>query len=141
MFRGKTINQQGLTLVETMLALAIVTLTVTTLVSLFPHGLKTAKLSQEQTTAAFLAQAKIEELISANYADTPAATAVENSLGAVDPDFAKFSRTTVVSYVDENLNPAAGDLGLKKVSVTVFWLNNLAQATSSLVLVGLINDN
>jgi len=141
MFPGKTINQQlGLTLVETLLALAIVTLAVTFLVSLFPHGLKTAALSQEETLAAFLAQAKIEDLISANYAEVPTQTTVESSLASVDADFISFSRTTMVSYVDGNLNPYQSDLGLKKISVTVYWQNNLSQATSSLSLISLIND-
>lgn len=141
MFPGKTINQQlGLTLVETLLALAIVTLAVTFLVSLFPYGLKTAALSQEETMAAFLAQAKIEELISANYAEVPTQTTVESNLSSVDADFTGFSRTTVVSYVDGNLNPYQSDLGLKKISVTVYWQNNLSQATSSLSLISLIND-
>lgn len=125
---------------ETVLALAIVAVAVTFLVSLFPHGLKTAKLSQEETVAAFLAQAKMEELISANYAETPTATTVENSLGSLDPDFVGFSRTTTVTYADGDLAFAPSDLGLKKISVTVSWLNNLSQATSSLSLVGLIND-
>ncbi|MDP2586503.1 MAG: type II secretion system protein [Candidatus Komeilibacteria bacterium] len=140
MFRGKTINQSGLTLVETILALAILTLAVTFLASLFPHGLKISTLSQEETIAAFLAQAKIEELISANYAETPTATTVESNLSGLDADFSGFSRTTVVSYVDGNLDPSAADLGLKKISVTVSWLNNLSQATSSLNLFSLIND-
>lgn len=140
MFRGKIINQRGLTLVETVIALAIVTLAVTFLAGLFPHGLKVATLSQEETMAAFLAQAKIEQLISANYAETPTATTVENSLSALHPDFTGFRRTTVVSYVDGDLDTSAVDLGLKKISVTISWLNNLSQATSSLSLASLISD-
>ena len=141
MFPGKTNNQQlGLTLVETLLALAIVTLAVTFLVSLFPYGLKTAALSKEETMAAFLAQAKIEELISANYTEVPTQTTVESSLSSVGADFTGFSRTTAVSYVDANLNSSPNDVGLKKISVRVDWQNNLSQATSSISLISLIND-
>lgn len=158
MLLGKTINQSGLasayaclaesrrasqgglTLVETVLALAIVTLTVTVLASSFPFGLKTADLSQEETTAVFLAQAKIEELIGSNYIEVPTQTTIEGSLVSWDPDFGGFSRTTVVSYVDGDLAASPTDLGLKKIKVTVGWQNNLSQATSTFSLIGLIND-
>ncbi|MFA6304679.1 MAG: type II secretion system protein [Patescibacteria group bacterium] len=143
MFLGKKFKfteQSGLTLVETLLALAIFTLAATYLVSLFPFGLKSAGMAEQETIAINLAQSKIEEIIGSKYSDVPTSVNTENSLTSIDPAFAGFSRITTVTYVDGNLAPSAQDLGLKKINVSVFWRNKLTQATSTTALMTLITN-
>ncbi len=140
LFPKKLNNQKGLSLIETIIALTVLTMGVVYLVSLFPYGLSSAKISEQQTVGVNLAQAKMEELISKAYEEVAAGQVSETSLGSIDPDFSSYSRQTSVALVDGDLNSSLVDLGLKKIGVTVFWLDALSRATSSISLNGLITS-
>ncbi|MBU1036750.1 prepilin-type N-terminal cleavage/methylation domain-containing protein [Patescibacteria group bacterium] len=114
-------NQQGFSLIETLIALTILILALLTMVQLFPLGLKNASYSRSETTAVFLAQAKMEEIISERYDQVLTGTFAEASLVTIDDDFARYSRQTVIYYVDEDLESSVQDIGLKRVDVTVSW--------------------
>ena len=88
--------------------------------------------------AIYLAQAKIEEIISAPYAELSAGETVEANLSSIDQDFVSFSRTTNLDYVDSNLNDSAIDLGLIRARVQVFWTDSQLGATASTSLITLI---
>lgn len=141
MLHGKISKQEsGFTLIETLIALAVFTIAVVYLVTVFPFGINSASSAQHKTVATNLAQAKIEEIISSAYAAASLGQVLESSLNSIDPDFSQYSRLTSVSYVDGNLQATGQDLGLKKVQVTVSWKDHLAQASSSLSLFTLIAD-
>src|SRR3989344_5941949 len=138
--RDKLRLKKGISLLEVTIALAILTIGVIYLMTVFPFGLNAARNSEQSTRAAFLAQAKIEEVISAIYGDVATGQGREPSLAALDQDFAGFSRQTTANYVDEHLAASADDEGLKKVVVEVFWQDALKHATSSVSLITLIAD-
>lgn len=137
---NKIKSSQGFSLLETTIALAILTIGVIYLVTVFPFGLNAARTSEQSTIAVNLAQAKIEEVISTLYSEVAVSQSVEPSLSALDSDFAGFSRITTVSLVDEDLGPVTQDVGLKKVMVEVLWQDALKHATSSVSLITLIAD-
>lgn len=135
---SKIKGRNGFSLLETTVALAILTIGVIYLVAVFPFGLNVARTSEQSTIAINLAQAKIEEVISTLYGEVTTGQSVEPSLSNLDPDFSSFARVTTVSYVDEDLSPVAQDEGLKKIAVEVLWQDSLKRATSSVSLITLI---
>ena len=133
-------NKKGLTLIEVMIAFSILLFVVIMAIGFFPAGLKSAYSSRQETTGLYLAQAKIEEIISLPYAELSAGQTIEASLSAIDPDFAQFARTTTLTYVDADLEDSADDLGLLKVEVSVSWTESQSGETASTSLITLVTQ-
>ena len=133
-------NLKGFTLIETMVALTILIVAISYLIGFFPMGLNTAMSAKQDSLAALLAQGKIEELIGTPYAEVAVGTVIENSLNSIDPDFSGFRRTTSINYVDANLNNTASNSGLKKITVSVSWRNNIKQTDITTTLTTLITE-
>ena len=133
-------KNSGFTLVETLIALAILMIAVLAIVQLFPLGLKASHQAKNTTLATNLAQAKMEELISESYSNLAVGTTTEESLSTIDSDFSNFTRVTPINYMDGNLDISAQDLGLKKVVVYVSWPNPFTSDRSTTSLVTLINE-
>ncbi len=122
-------KQKAFTLLEVMVALTLFSIAVLGILRLLPLSQRYIQQSGYATQASFLAQEEIEKIRSTDYASlTVGASPAYEPLAAVstasgDP-LAKFSRTTVISYVDPASNYAASatDLGMKKVVVTVSWV-------------------
>ena len=55
-------DQRGLSLVETMVALVVIVVGLTTVQRLFPQGVATGRHSLERTQATLLARGKLEQL-------------------------------------------------------------------------------
>lgn len=109
-------HQSGFTLIETLIALFVVSLGMISVLMIFPFVSKQLSLAELTTQASFLAQAKMENLIALAYNQISVGQAVENSL---TENFSTFSRQTDISYVDANLSSSQSDTGLKKIVVTV----------------------
>lgn len=124
----------GLSIIEVILVIAILSLTVFVINSLFPFGLRQGKTAEQTTIATNLAQSKIEELIGLPYDDLTVGTSSEPSLLTIDQDFSSFSRTSVIYYLDSNLIVTGQDNDLKKIKVMVNWFNPNKQATSTVTL-------
>lgn len=125
----KLFSDNGMTLLEIMVSFAILSLTFISLMRSFPLGLAIDKTSENSTKASYLAQDKLEELNSLGY-DNIAAGAIEakHRLSDNPADYLYyFQRQTEVAYVDGNLAPSASDVGLKKISVTVYFTNALSK--------------
>lgn len=116
-------DQSGLSLIEAMLAVAVLMIGVLVTVNIFPAALKISKNAEQETVAANLAQAGIEAAFSLGY-DNIAVGVIEAkhrlSASSSNP-FYNYQRQTVVSYVDGNMADSATATGLKKISVTVYW--------------------
>ena len=119
----KSIKNKGISEIEAVLAVAILSIGILSAVTLFPLALKISKNAEEETVAANLAQAKIEEIFSLGYENTPTGTIETRHRLATDPanPFYSYERQTVSQFVDGDLNNSATDLGLKKIVVTIFW--------------------
>lgn len=127
-------KNQGISMIEAILAVAVLTIGILVAVTLFPFALKISKNAEQETIAADLAQAKIEEIFSLGYNDIGSGTVEARHRLANDPQnpFYDFERQTIVQLVNGNLANSATDLGLKKVTVTVFYNTPVINTSSSL---------
>lgn len=119
-----SLNQKGISIIEAMLAVAILMIGILVTINIFPAALKISKNAEQETVAANLAQAKIEEMFSLGYENITIGTIETKhrlSADSANP-FYNFQRQTVTTYVDGNLANSVAATGLKKVSVTVYWI-------------------
>lgn len=126
---------QGFTLLEVIIAIAVLTLGIVMILQVFPLGFRVEKGTQMQTQAVLLAQEQIEELSSKAYQDITVGTTTENSLPT---PFEKFSRQTKISYVNADLEEVAVETGLKKIEVIVWWQSPLKVETKNVELSTLV---
>ena len=104
------LNENGFTLIETMLAIAIMAIGLLALASLQVTAIGGNAQSKKRTLALSLAEDKIETYRHTAYASIPAGQEVESGLETL------YTRNTNV----ENDTPVTG---VKTVTVTVFWHN------------------
>ena len=138
-----TANRTGFTLLEIIVTISIVTVAFFAITQVFPFSLKINKKSQNLTTAVFLAQAGLEQVLDSSYEDM--------GVGGIEPkarlsnDSASylyhFQRETVAEYVDSILQTSVLDTGLKKVQTTVFWYDQMSLGEKSYTLTTLVVDN
>ena len=118
-------DKRGLSLLEAVIAMAILSIGLLIIIRIFPLTAKMSKTAEQSTIAANLGQAKIEEMFSLGY-DNIAIGTLESKhrLGSTaDNPFYQYQRQTVTEYVDGDLNYSATETGLKKISVTVYWIS------------------
>ncbi len=135
-------NKRGITMIEAVLAVAVLTIGILGIIKLFPLALKISKNAEQETVAADLAQAKIEELFSLGYESIGTSTieARHRLATSTQNPFYNYERQTVVTTVDSNLNTSTADLGLKKITVTVFYHLPTINTSSSLPVTILISQ-
>ncbi len=118
-------NQQGLTLIEAIVAIAILIVAIFAIINIFPKGIQIIKTAERNTVAAFLAQEKVEELEALPYGDIPLGLIETKQKMSDDPDspFYYYERETEVIYVDPDngLAQSQTDLGIKQIRTTVYW--------------------
>lgn len=116
-------NTAGVGLIEIILSVAILGIGILGILQAFPQGVATEKHLEYAAMAAQVAQAKLEQLASVPYDSLAPGTLEDQARVSNDPasPFYNFFRTTAVALIDQNLAPSAGDVGLKKISLTVGW--------------------
>lgn len=117
-------NENGLSLIEIMVAFTILTVAFIGLMAIFPKALSVNKGAENKSIASYLAQDKIEELDALGYANI--------GIGIIEPlhnlstsstsYLSKFERETYAAYLDANLNATTTSTGLLKASTTVYYL-------------------
>ncbi len=116
-------QKEGITLIEIMIAITVLSIGILGLLQAFPRGSAANRAVELSVAANQLAQEKLESFAALAYEDIAAGT-LENGV-RVSPDsqspFYHFLRTTTVALLDANLAEAQTDLGLKKITVTVEW--------------------
>lgn len=129
----------GITLIEALVSLTVLLVGIVGLLSAWPHGSNWQKRAADKTIAIGLAQAKIEELSALSYENLAVGT-IENRVrqGQAPSDpFYRFTRDAAVTLLNQNLNPTDTDIGLKKITVTVYYpagLNKSEQKTELVYL-------
>lgn len=115
-------NLVGLGLIEVIISLTVLVVGILGVLRAFPGGLAVEKNLAHAAIAAQLAQARAEDLLALSYGEIGVGL-IENQVrleaGPADP-FYNFRRSTQVAWVDADLNPSTSDLGLKKITVTIF---------------------
>ncbi len=117
-------RQRGMTLIEVVTAVAIFGVVVAVLTGFFLIASARGLLGRDVTTAALLAQQRLELLKSKEYASLPgfAATEVLDSLGNATPG-GPYTRVTTLT------TPALGTPALTQIDVTVTWLDQTVTRT------------
>lgn len=128
---------KGFTLIEALIAIFILTIGISAVLTMFPLGLQVGNFSQMTTIASELAQAKTEEILSKSYSNISLGTVIEDQL---DSPFESFSRETEITYVDSSLQYSAVDTGLKKVKITVSFDSSLKISKKSVEIITLIAE-
>ena len=103
----------------------------------FPQATTAERTLELEAVANHLAQEKMESFQSLAYEDI--AVGMLESGVRVDTDTASpffiFTRTTSVSYVDQNLAESPADLNLKRITITISWPHPAGTDTSTATLV------
>lgn len=123
------LNKKGFSLLEIMVAFTILTIAFIAISRSFPYGLAINKSAENSTIASFLAQDKIEELHSLGYDNIGLGEIEARHKLSLDQDDYRFfyERDANVSYVDSSLVESITDLGMKKISATIYFINSVSK--------------
>lgn len=111
-----SIRPKGFTLIEIIMAMAILAIGVIGVVRLLPVGLGASKSSELMSKAAFLAQEKMEEFKLAGFAALTAEPEPAIALEGEDGDY-----TWVAEVSEVSLEGLASSQDIRQVSLTVSW--------------------
>lgn len=124
LYNNMTITkQQGFSLLEVMVAFAILTTAFISLAGVFPAALSINKGAENISVASFIAQDKIEEINSTDYTALATGTIEIKHRLSTDPSnyLYNFERETSIHFVDQNLQLSLINAGLKMASTTVYY--------------------
>jgi len=126
-------NNQGMSLIETMIALLILMVTFIGLIQAFPFSQSIVKTAENSTKAAYLAQNELEQVLALNYDNIATGTIeIKQRLSTDSANYLYyFQRETTVSYLDSNWQTSVSDTGIKKISTTVYYTNSISKKESS----------
>jgi len=135
-------NQKGISLIEVLISISVLSIGILGLLQAFPHGTSIERDIELTTIGHHLAQSKIEELISLNYSEILTGLIEDNVRVDLDPNsiFYNFKRSTYVTLVDENIQTTETDIGMKKVLVTIYWPSNFGGADRSTSITTLLSS-
>lgn len=138
---NKLKNNQGFSLLEVIVALAILTMAFIGIAQSFPYGMSVNESAKGKTRASYLAQAKIEELYSKGYDNIATGTSESKVVLSTNPEsyLNDFKRTTEVDYIDGSFNEVSNDTGLKKISVEVFYIDPVTKKEDDVSIYTLIS--
>lgn len=136
------IAPRGFSLLEIMVSFFILTVAFIGLAQSFPMGLAANKTAENETIASYLAQTKMEELISIGYENISAGILEAKHRLSADPAnyLYNFQRAAIAAYLDENLQESLTDRGLKKIEITVYFLNAANKSENNLTVKTLISQ-
>jgi len=129
---------KGFSLTESIIAIFILSLTITSVLTVFLLGVQIVRSSEMATIAVHLAEGEMEEISAANYEDI-----VSEAETQLSSPFDRFAREVQVSCFDPNetLSPDCPNTGIKQVKVIVSWTSSLKMLSKSVELTGLISEN
>lgn len=133
-------NRPGFSLIEVMVATAILAVGLVAVISIFPLALRANKSAEQASLASAYARAKMEEVIIATYDEVLTGTIEPRAKVSTNPSDSAYilERSTVVKYIDADLNDSASDTGLKQITVTVYWTSRFG-TEKSLILNSIIS--
>lgn len=135
-------KREGFTLIESTIAIAVLMVGLWSVVQFFPFSLKVIGDSQNITVASNLVVAKIEEISSINYDSISTGTIEVKAPISADPTsyLNNYQREVVVELIDSNFNTTVTDIGLKKITVTVFWISPIGKVEKSTNSITVVSD-
>lgn len=135
-------NSKGFTIIESAVAIAVLMVGLWAVVQFFPFSLKVIGDSQNITVASNLVVAKIEEISSTAYDSIDTGTIEVKAPISSDPSsyLNNYQREVVVELIDSNFNTTVTDVGLKKITVTVFWISPVGLVEKSTNSITVVSD-
>ena len=129
-------STKGFSVIEAMVAITVLLVGIVAITAFFPMSLKIIGDSEATTTATNMIMAKIEEVQALPYQEiTVGEFESKNRLSTDSNDYLyHFQRSTIISYLDQNLNESSIDIGFKKISVTVYWASSLGGKEKSITI-------
>ena len=118
--QDRKMKNLGFTLTEALIATTILVVAILAIIQLFPIGIKTEVSAKENSVATHLGQDKTEEMLSKNYEDIDSESRLKVNNDPQSP-FYIYEIETIITLVDEDLNLSGSDLGLKQISIKVYW--------------------
>lgn len=142
MFNLQNKKPKGFTLVESSIAIAILIIGLLAVVQFFPFGIQIIGNSNNRTIASNLALSKIEEVRSDIYDDISTGTleAKQRISNDTDSYLYDFQRETIVELVDSDFNTSVSDVGLKKITVNVYWRSATIDEERSVSISSVVAD-
>lgn len=132
----RSMTNPGYTLIEAVLAIAMLLIGIIATMQLFPLSLQLVSDSRDITTATNLGVAALEELATVDYEDLT--VGIYEEKGRLSEDSTsylyQYQRMIDISYVDSSMAPSATDQGLKKIDVTLYWSSPLFESEESTTL-------
>lgn len=119
-------HQTGITLIEVMVSLAVLTIGILGVLQSFPMAIQKEAIAKNSSIASYFAQGQMELLLSYSYdSDFLATGTTETETGS------NYHIQTDISYADpfNELNNTSTDLGIKKIKVKVFWIQDVPEQT------------
>lgn len=118
---------------EVIVAIMVFAVGVLSVVEVFPLYRKMSRISEKSSIAVFLAQEQVENIFSLPFDSITVGQFEVKHAVATDGEFAQYQRKTDVSYVDGNYQNSVADVGLKKVTTTVYWNEDGLEKSTDLV--------
>lgn len=137
-------NNQGITLVEAVVSIAIILTVILAVSRIFPLALAISRHAEHETIASNLAQAKVEEIFANGYGNLAVGEIEPKHRLSNDPlnPFYNYWRRTQAYHVNSsNLSQSASETGLKLASTTVYWQSPVFRQEKSLNLAIMITRN
>ena len=147
MLKLKTIkSQKGFSLLEIMVAILILGSTFIGLIHTFPYAMSIIKSSENETKAAYLAQEKMEEFYQSRSGDINVGVVeTKQRLGGSGSYLYYFQRQSEIYYVDSDLENSSeiptDDIGIKKITVSVYYTSSLSKSEKTYTLNSIIIEN
>ncbi|MDO9399558.1 MAG: prepilin-type N-terminal cleavage/methylation domain-containing protein [bacterium] len=133
MFKNNFNNNHGFSLIEIMVAFLILVIAFIGLIQAFPFSQIMVKTAENSSKASYLAQDKLEQILSLGYDNIPIGVIeTKQRLSASSTDYLYyFQRQTTIDYIDGNFQVSASSTGIKKISTTVYYTNNISKTEKS----------
>lgn len=127
-------KKTGFTLIELLLALTVFSVGMLSVVQVFPANRKLLSQTTQYTQASFLAQEQLEQTIAVPYAQLTVGTYAARAVVSTDTTspFSQYERDIIVTLLDGNRQPTNTDVGLKQVTVTIYWVQGSTNRQLSL---------
>lgn len=134
-------NKNGFSIVEIAVAFSILVMAFIALLASFPFSLSVNKTAGNSTLSSYFAQEKIEELNSLSYDNISVGTIeVKHRLSGDPANYLyNFQRQTVGTYVDGQTAEIGADQGMKKISITVYYINSFSKKEDAYNITTLIS--
>lgn len=139
---SKLATKKGFTVIESVLAITILIIGLFAVINFFPLSTKIIGNSQDATTATSLALAQIETINTIDYENLTVGTYETKQRLAADSTsyLYNFQRQTIIDTVDENFDSSAIDVGLKRITVTVYWQSAIGGIERSISIDNIKSD-